>query len=245
MILCHRSPASPQRHRRLVLITKDTLGLKTLKRLFLMVSLPVSRVSIEIGLLTCIYFNQLSVVVSLIYWTLILLLPTLIIQKDPSVSEPSDSPVALVRIPLPTDLSLHFVPAAAQLLDFLLLERPFSLKEVRVFAPRMAALFGLWYSIWVEYCASYNGRCESSLLHPNRSGSCFSLPSACIYANAPYCFIYPLVPYPFLDHPLPIRIPIYIFVTFLAVGLLNGINGVHAALISAEAQQSKKKVKAN
>lgn len=64
-------------------------------------------------------------------------------------------------LPLPLDLSLHAAPALSLLLDFFLLEQSYSSYTVARGAPLTAIAFGLWYSVWVEYCASYNGTCES------------------------------------------------------------------------------------
>ncbi|KZS99066.1 hypothetical protein SISNIDRAFT_480648 [Sistotremastrum niveocremeum HHB9708] len=110
------------------------------KRLFLMISLP------------------LAMVISSIYWGLLLTFPSLILPPLPS-SEPSSSSAApaLARIPLSLDLALHASPALSLVAEFFLMESKYSRHDVVYKAPIMACLFGLWYSNWVEYCAKYNG----------------------------------------------------------------------------------------
>ncbi|KAF7978151.1 hypothetical protein HWV62_17484 [Athelia sp. TMB] len=98
----------------------------------------------------------LAVVISSIYWSLLLLFPSLILQKNPN-SEPSSSGDALMRIPVSVDLSLHAAPGLALLADFMLFQRKFSKTEVRYVAPVIVALSAGWYGWWVEYCASFNG----------------------------------------------------------------------------------------
>ncbi|KAH8117342.1 FAR-17a/AIG1-like protein [Phellopilus nigrolimitatus] len=155
--------------------------LKQTKRAFFMIALP------------------LSVVVTSIYWSLMLFLPSLILQPVPGSSEPSSSSAAptpdFVRIPLSLDLALHAVPAAALLVDFFAFEDSYGVRAARHGATAMAFAFGVWYSVWVEYCASHNGT----------------------------------FPYPFLTvNPLPIRIVIYGAVTTIAFLSFRGINAVHS-----------------
>lgn len=68
-----------------------------------------------------------------------------------------------MRIPLSVDLAMHAVPAITLTLDFFLFEKRYTRYQVTHIAPLAAILFGLWYVSWVEYCASYNGRCTSSI----------------------------------------------------------------------------------
>jgi len=116
----------------------SSVVMKNVKRVLLMTALP------------------LAVVTSLIYWTLILLSPSLILQKDPN-SEPSSSTDALMRVPLPIDLALHAVPGLALCADFMLLESKFSKNETRYGALLVIFPVAVWYVSWVEYCASFNG----------------------------------------------------------------------------------------
>ncbi|KAJ4000110.1 FAR-17a/AIG1-like protein [Lentinula boryana] len=111
--------------------------LKSLKRILLYISMP------------------LSIVISSIYWPLLLLATQLILQSD---GEPSSSSEAsqLVRIPLHLDLALHAVPAITLLADFLLFERKYSRAELLYGAPTVSILYTIFYAWWVERCASFN-----------------------------------------------------------------------------------------
>jgi hypothetical protein len=117
--------------------------LEDIKRIFLMVSLP------------------LSVVVSTIYWTLLtfaahLLMPE---QWSTTTSEPSSSNAGpiLMRIPLPVDLALHAVPCIALAINFFAFERKYGLQAMAQLAPVVTAVVALWYMVWVERCATLNG----------------------------------------------------------------------------------------
>ncbi|KAJ3782263.1 FAR-17a/AIG1-like protein [Lentinula aff. detonsa] len=111
--------------------------LKSFKRILLYISMP------------------LSIVISSIYWPLLLLATQLILQND---GEPSSSSEAsqLVRIPLHLDLALHAVPAITLLADFLLFERKYSRAELLYGAPAVSILYTIFYAWWVERCASFN-----------------------------------------------------------------------------------------
>lgn len=112
--------------------------------------------------------HQLSVVISTIYWTLLLFFPTLIIQVMTSEnSAPTSSPNAaeLFRIPLTVDLALHAVPALSMILDFFFYETKYTEKEVQFGAPAALSVYAVGYGLWVEYCAKQNkGICELALL---------------------------------------------------------------------------------
>jgi len=116
----------------------SSVAIKKVKRVLLMTALP------------------LAVVISSIYWTLILMFPSLILQTDPN-NKLSSSTGALMWLPLPVDLALHVVPALALCADFMLLESKFSKNEARYGAPLVISLAAVWYASWVEYCASSNG----------------------------------------------------------------------------------------
>ncbi|KAF8969985.1 FAR-17a/AIG1-like protein [Flammula alnicola] len=98
----------------------------------------------------------LSVVVSLIYWSLLLLFPKLIIPQVMSESSSSATAPVLFRLPLSVDLSLHAAPAVSLMLDFFLFEAKYNKRDVRVAAPIAVVAFALWYCIWVEYCGKMN-----------------------------------------------------------------------------------------
>ncbi|KAF8201668.1 FAR-17a/AIG1-like protein [Pholiota molesta] len=156
------------------------IGLKTAKRYLMIVALPV------------------SVVVSLIYWSLLTLFPALIIQplhSEPSTPSSSSTTPALFYLPLTVDLALHAVPAVSLMLDFFLFERKYDKREVQVIAPIAALTFAIWYGSWVEHCGSMN------------NGS---------------------FPYPFLtENPQEIRIGIYAGATILSLLSFRFINNLH------------------
>ncbi|KJA27534.1 hypothetical protein HYPSUDRAFT_35449 [Hypholoma sublateritium FD-334 SS-4] len=120
-------------------IFSDLTVLYAAKRYVSMVALPV------------------SVVISLIYWSLLLLFPSLIIPAMGADATGSSSAAPLLfYLPLHVDLSLHAVPAISLILDFFLFEKKYSQREVGV-APFVAVAFASWYAIWVEYCSKMNG----------------------------------------------------------------------------------------
>ncbi|CAL1704918.1 unnamed protein product [Somion occarium] len=112
---------------------------KVLKRTLLMIALP------------------LSIVISSVYWGLLLFMPHLILR--PEASEPSSSTEApaFARIPLRIDLALHAAPGIALLIDFVFLEKKYSENQARYGGFSVAAFSGLLYSTWAEYCAKFNG----------------------------------------------------------------------------------------
>ncbi|ORY25722.1 FAR-17a/AIG1-like protein [Naematelia encephala] len=120
-------------------------ALKKIKRTFLLFALPV------------------ELVISSIYWPLVLLAPHLMFPPNPdlvSSPEPSSIPQAdlLFRIPLWMDLSMHALPAAVLLLDFFALERRYTPPASTFGAPILAFTFGGAYANWIEHCASINGK---------------------------------------------------------------------------------------
>jgi len=86
----------------------------------------------------------LAVVISLVYWTLILLLPGLIVPSDD------------LRLPLFIDLALHASPASALLVDFLIFDTKYEERELKYRVPFAAIVFAVWYGLWVEHCAKNN-----------------------------------------------------------------------------------------
>jgi len=115
---------------------------RKLKRAFFIVALPV------------------TVVVFAIYWSLLFLFPHLILQGKPGSTPPSSTSSAqaeVFRIPLSLDLALHAAPAVSLLLDFFAFERAYGRFEAGWGATIATSLFGIWYAVWVEYCAGYNG----------------------------------------------------------------------------------------
>lgn len=118
-----------------------------------------------------------------------------------------------MRIPLRVDLALHAVPSLALLIDFLFLEPKFSKLQVRYGAPLVVSLAAVSYASWVEYCASFNGSCKQSLLRP--------------CAFVPHTVVCCLVPYPFLENPLEIRLGIYAAAATLALVSFWALNTLH------------------
>ncbi|KAH9945955.1 FAR-17a/AIG1-like protein [Epithele typhae] len=119
------------------LIPSSTL-LRNAKRAFLMGALP------------------LAIVISVIYWTLLIFLPTLILLEDPEPSSVAGEPESQ-RLPLHVDLCLHAIPAISLIVDFYLLEKKYSKSISRYGALSLASVLGTWYACWVEHCAAYNG----------------------------------------------------------------------------------------
>ncbi|CAD6566640.1 MAG: hypothetical protein TREMPRED_002876 [Tremellales sp. Tagirdzhanova-0007] len=128
-------------------------ALKTLKRGLMLFAMPV------------------EIVVASIYWPLVLFAPSLMFPSKPvdSATEPSSQTADLLfRIPLWMDLSMHAVPALVLLLGksfhttvpryFFFVERRYTRPSSTVGAASLAVSFGTVYSLWVEYCATINGR---------------------------------------------------------------------------------------
>lgn len=136
-----------------------------LRRSLLLISLPVSSTELN-RLKCCTKYLQLAIVVSSIYWTLLKLFTPLILRSMPvSESAPSHNPhnlpeLALIRLPISMDIALHALPAIAMAAEFFIFEKKYSAKAEKYGAPTMAAVYGIGYALWVEYCASFNGRCE-------------------------------------------------------------------------------------
>ncbi|KAK0205386.1 FAR-17a/AIG1-like protein [Desarmillaria ectypa] len=114
-------------------------ALRSLKRAMLMVCMPVE-----------------AVVVS-VYWTLLLLFPSLILQKYvPAEPTSSHDALPLARIPLPLDLAMHVVPGLSLVLDFLVFEKKYSQEHIKLAVPVVLTCGGM-YSSWAERNAKLNG----------------------------------------------------------------------------------------
>ncbi|KAJ7172592.1 FAR-17a/AIG1-like protein [Mycena filopes] len=107
-------------------------GIRATKRMLFIAAMPI------------------ATVVSLIYWTLLLAFPHLILQALP---ESPDSPMLL---PLKVDLCLHAVPAIGLLVDFMIFEHKYE-KQASLNVVPITSLCTVWYGWWVELCASKNG----------------------------------------------------------------------------------------
>ncbi|KAJ9102343.1 hypothetical protein QFC21_002743 [Naganishia friedmannii] len=121
--------------------------LRTIKRAFLLIALPV------------------ELTISTIYWGLILLAPSLIVPdmasfNNDTTGPPSSSSEApqLLRIPTWIDVSIHGVPAIVLVIDFFIREKKYRAPVSTWGAIILSAIAGLAYSIWVEHCAAYNDR---------------------------------------------------------------------------------------
>ncbi|KIP08177.1 hypothetical protein PHLGIDRAFT_127207 [Phlebiopsis gigantea 11061_1 CR5-6] len=112
----------------------------SLKRAVFMISMPI------------------AAAIATIYWGLLLFMPKLILRV-PEAGEWGSSSEApdFIRIPLALDLSLHAVPGTALILDFFLFEKKYPKSQAQRGGAIVAIAASLWYSCWVEYCASYNG----------------------------------------------------------------------------------------
>ncbi|KAL0573273.1 hypothetical protein V5O48_008680 [Marasmius crinis-equi] len=161
----------------------------------------------------------LAAVISSVYWMLLLLDPSLILQEgepltgDPLVNE-SIEKLVLVRIPLPVDLSLHLAPAVSLLLDFFVLEKKFEPREVKYTAPLVALAYTVFYGAWVEHCAKRNdGLCEiNSYRRVAATSNDFDPPD----------------PYPFLTlNPFSIRLVIYAGAGLFSYLSFAGLNRLH------------------
>lgn len=136
--------------------------LKFLKRTLFMIAMPVSVRANELTpAREFTYATQLAVVISTIYWTLLAFVPQLILRPDPAFTVPTSSSTVppLIRIPLKMDLAMHAAPAISLLIDFVFFERKYGKREALYGATAVAAMAGLWYACWVEYCAQQNGVC--------------------------------------------------------------------------------------
>jgi hypothetical protein len=91
---------------------------------------------------------------------MILFMPHLMLSDALSTEPTAMGEKTLFRIPLDIDLALHGFPGPFLLLDFFLFEEKFSKTTMDRHAPVLATLVSVIYSVWVEYCASYNNICE-------------------------------------------------------------------------------------
>ncbi|KAI5453096.1 hypothetical protein NCC49_006125 [Naganishia albida] len=121
--------------------------LRSLKRAFLSIALPV------------------ELTIATIYWGLILLAPGLIVPDMADVSKDTSGPVTssssapqLLRIPMWIDVCIHGVPAVVLVIDFFVREKKYKPPVSTWGAVVLSAIAGSAYTVWVEYCASYNDR---------------------------------------------------------------------------------------
>jgi len=100
-----------------------------------------------------------SVVISLVYW--MLLLPAQILFKAKALtngSPPSDAMTGILfYISLKLDSALHVASAISLTLDFLF-ESKYDYKAIYLLAPLFSLFYAVGYSWWVERCGAMNGR---------------------------------------------------------------------------------------
>lgn len=76
--------------------------------------------------------------------------------------------MALFRIPMNLDLTLHALPAISMILDFFVFERSYTDEETAFAVPFTAGMYGIGYGLWVEHCAKHNdGVCKCKSFHLN------------------------------------------------------------------------------
>ncbi|KAI0736998.1 FAR-17a/AIG1-like protein [Fomitopsis betulina] len=115
------------------------------KRLVLMIALPIATI------VTTVYWTLL------IFWTEMILAARPIAGDSSGALEPSSSELAILRIPLKTDLALHAVPAISLLVDFFFVERRYSHRQAVWGGIAMTVLACSTYAPWIEYCSKFNG----------------------------------------------------------------------------------------
>lgn len=90
----------------------------------------------------CIVATPLEVLISLLYWG--------IRAIDPSLLMPDEFQIALIP-----DIGFHLAPAVFLTLDLVLFSPPWTIPTYGVFSISTALAFSYWY--WVELCFSHNG----------------------------------------------------------------------------------------
>lgn len=157
----------------------------------------------------------MSIVISTIYWNLLLFMPHMILMADPEETTPTSSSQVSgpARLSLPVDLALHAAPAIAMFIDFYFFEPRYSKSVSRRGSIALAALSGSWYSWWVERCASYNGFCKYF---------------APLHITSTLTLMFLSVPYPFLtENPYNIRVLIYTGATVFSAVSFMVLNALH------------------
>lgn len=94
----------------------------------------------------CIVATPLEVLISLLYWG--------IRAIDPSLLMPDEFQIALIP-----DIGFHLAPAVFLTLDLVLFSPPWTIPTYGVFSISTALAFSYWY--WVELCFSHNGWYDS------------------------------------------------------------------------------------
>lgn len=90
----------------------------------------------------CIVATPIEVLISLLYWGLRAI--------DPSLLMPDDMSIALLP-----DMGFHLAPAVFLTIDLVLFSPPWTVPTYGVFSISTVLAFSYWY--WVELCFSHNG----------------------------------------------------------------------------------------
>ena len=104
--------------------------------------LTLSSVPFQAKNFVSVVATPLEVVVSILYWSLHLIDPTLLFDGE-------------FQMPLHVDVGFHLYPAVFLALDLVLLSPPWTIPAYGVMLLSTGIAFSYWY--WVELCFSYNG----------------------------------------------------------------------------------------
>ena len=86
--------------------------------------------------------TPLEVVISVLYWGLMLINPELLMPPE-------------FRLALPVDIGFHLAPAVFLTLDLVLFSPPWTIPAYGAMTLSTFIAFGYWY--WVEFCFKKNG----------------------------------------------------------------------------------------
>ncbi|CAO1635493.1 unnamed protein product [Parajaminaea phylloscopi] len=129
-------------------------------------SLPLTR---ELKTVATAITMPIEVIVSLLYWTVLAIDPTLLIpsREVPDPLNPGQFVTETVRLPLLTDLCMHAFPAILLSVDYLAFSAPLPLRR-----PNILSSWPIWtsiistisYCLWAEVCKAHNGQYPYPLL---------------------------------------------------------------------------------
>lgn len=119
-------------------------------------------------------------------------MPSLIIsadevQLDPALDADANPQVLphTTRLPLAHDFLLHVIPAASQILDFLIFHQPYSKRALSSSAFLAQAIAGIFYASFIEFHCSIDGICafcQSSQFTLSHS-QCFLSPRSLSFSH--------------------------------------------------------------
>lgn len=104
--------------------------------------LTLSSTLFDIKNAICIVATPVEVLISLLYWGLRAI--------DPSLLMPDEASIALLP-----DMGFHLAPAIFLTIDLVLFSPPWTIPTYAVFSISTVIAFSYWY--WVELCFSHNG----------------------------------------------------------------------------------------